>query len=87
VNPEDLVASPYGWLSVDNKIQATNTSGNNAFSYIAGVPAPQSAPGTFGWNYNTSLNSTASAEQKNAAIVNAFYLVNSVHDVTVSPDP
>jgi extracellular elastinolytic metalloproteinase len=85
VNPEDLSASPYGWLSTDNKTQFTNTTGNNIVASMPGYgPAPQSSPGQFLWNYSLAKDARADNEQKNAAIVNAFYLANTVHDVTVA---
>jgi extracellular elastinolytic metalloproteinase len=81
VNPEDLTASPYGWLSTDGVTQATVTSGNNAYAYIGSTPASQSAPGQFIYNYTIGAGPTTTA-QKNAAVVNVFYVVNTIHDIT-----
>jgi extracellular elastinolytic metalloproteinase len=81
-NPEDATSSPYGWLSTDGKTQSTTTQGNNAYAYIGSTPASQSSSGSFVYTQVPSSAPTVSAN-KNAAIVNAFYVVNSIHDITV----
>jgi extracellular elastinolytic metalloproteinase len=85
-NPEDTVSSPYGWLSTNGQTQSTTTQGNNAYAYIGSTPASQSSSGAFVFTQSPSSAPTSSAN-KNAAITNAFYVVNSIHDITVSALP
>jgi extracellular elastinolytic metalloproteinase len=80
-NPEDSTSSPYGWLSTTGSTQSTTTSGNNAYAYVGSTPASQSASGQFVYTYTVGGTPTATAN-KNAAIVNAFYVVNKIHDIT-----
>jgi len=83
-DPEDTTASPYGWLSTTGTTQSTTTSGNNAVAYIGSSStgtASQSASGQFVYTYTTGGTATTTAN-KNGAIVNAFYVVNSIHDIT-----
>jgi hypothetical protein len=67
------------------------SSGNNAQSYtslnvpglISGIGrTPQSAPGQFIYNVDFSKEPTT-LSNRNAAVVNAFYIVNTVHDIAV----
>jgi extracellular elastinolytic metalloproteinase len=81
VNPEDKEASPYGWLSTDGVTSNNYTGGNNAAAAINGITAPQTAPDEFVYLY-TLDNYPSTVTNRNAAIVNAFYIVNSVHDIT-----
>lgn len=75
VDPEDLTASPDGWVA------ANQTAGPNAISYISKQTATSSASGTGEFIYNWS-NTTAPSTtvNQNAARVNAFYIVNTIHD-------
>jgi extracellular elastinolytic metalloproteinase len=81
VNPEDLLSSPFGWLSTDNKTQSTTTSGNNAAAFVGQSLARATAVGEFTTEYAVGAN-PLTASQMNAAVVNAFYVVNTVHDIT-----
>jgi extracellular elastinolytic metalloproteinase len=81
VNPEDKSASPLGWLSTDGVNFNNFTAGNNAIAAIGSATAPQTAPDEFVYPYTNGAD-PVTASQKNAAIVNAFYVVNSVHDIT-----
>jgi extracellular elastinolytic metalloproteinase len=81
-NPEDIISSPYGWLrTTSSGTDSTTTQGNNAYAYIGSTPASQSSSGQFVYTQSPSSAPTVSAN-KNAAITNAFYIVNTVHDIT-----
>ncbi|KAG8765972.1 hypothetical protein FRC12_007167 [Ceratobasidium sp. 428] len=79
-NPADTTSSPSGWHT------GTETAGNNVVSYKGATSAttPQSSATN---NYEYVLNTAAApstSSNVDAARVNAFYIANSVHDVTVS---
>ncbi|KAI0315941.1 Fungalysin metallopeptidase-domain-containing protein [Amylostereum chailletii] len=74
-NPEDATASPNGWIT------GTTTSGNNVVAAIGSKGASQSSSGSFIYTQNANAAPTTTAN-KNAAIVNAFYVANSVHDIS-----
>ncbi|KAF8649622.1 hypothetical protein AX16_005711 [Volvariella volvacea WC 439] len=83
VNPEDTLASPNGWHS-DGTTSTTVTAGNNVVSYrstISNTATQTSAGPTFNYSYTDTL---APSVQSNldAARVNAFYVINTVHDFT-----
>ncbi|KAH8797984.1 Fungalysin metallopeptidase-domain-containing protein [Flagelloscypha sp. PMI_526] len=82
-DPADELASPWGWQSVDGTTQTTVTSGNNAIAYIVSQNATtsESAPGEFIYLHDPTLAANAAINQ-DVARVNAFYLVNSIHDIT-----
>jgi extracellular elastinolytic metalloproteinase len=82
VDPEDKTASPHGWHSTDGVTSINYTGGNNAAAAVNGATAPPTAPNEFVYPYNLFDNSPSTTSQKNAAIVNAFYVVNSMHDIT-----
>ncbi|KZV72685.1 hypothetical protein PENSPDRAFT_628543, partial [Peniophora sp. CONT] len=76
-NPENKVASPLGWVTT------TTTAGNNAIAYkssTSGV-AKESSTDSFIYTANPAQAPTVTANV-NAAIVNAFYVVNSIHDIS-----
>ncbi|VDC06722.1 unnamed protein product [Peniophora sp. CBMAI 1063] len=77
-NPENTAASPLGWVT------STTTAGNNAIAYktsqTTGV-AKESSTGSFIYTANPAQAPTVTANV-NAAIVNAFYVVNSIHDIS-----
>ncbi|KAG6905449.1 hypothetical protein DXG01_002595 [Tephrocybe rancida] len=78
-DPQDLVASPYGWHST----VTTNTTGNNVLSYktsTSSTTAQSSADLNFIYAQSASTAPTTTANV-NAARVNAFYVANSVHDL------
>jgi extracellular elastinolytic metalloproteinase len=81
VNPEDKVASPYGWLSTDGVNFNNFTAGNNAIAAIWADTAPATAADEFVYPYAVGED-VSTASQKRAAIVNAFYVVNTVHDIS-----
>ncbi|KAJ7723080.1 Fungalysin metallopeptidase-domain-containing protein [Mycena metata] len=83
VDPEDLKASPLGWHS-DGTTNTTDTSGNNALTYKTSTTntTPESGTGlVFSYPQSATTAPTTTANV-NAARVNNFYIVNSVHDIT-----
>ncbi|KAJ7093323.1 Fungalysin metallopeptidase-domain-containing protein [Mycena belliarum] len=83
VDPADLAASPNGWHS-DGTTTTTSTAGNNALTYKSSTSntTPQSGTGLV-FNYpQSATTSPTTTANVNAARVNNFYLVNSMHDIT-----
>jgi extracellular elastinolytic metalloproteinase len=80
-NPEDKTASPYGWLSTNGVTFNNFTAGNNAVSAIGPATARMTAPDEFLHPYTNGADPYTNS-QKNAAIVNAFYVVNAIHDIS-----
>lgn len=91
-------ASPGGWHTTANG-STTTTAGNNAIAYKGldtrqtpinlpdGVTTMQTKESSPNNNYDYPYDKTQSPivdQNVNAARVNAFYVVNSVHDITVS---
>ncbi|KAH9166571.1 Fungalysin metallopeptidase-domain-containing protein [Lactarius sanguifluus] len=80
-DPQDLAASPLGWHS-DGTTNTTVTAGNNVFAAKGSPATPQTSPVlNFIYDYNFGQAPTTTTNV-NAAVVNAFYLVNTVHDFT-----
>ncbi|KAG5644069.1 hypothetical protein DXG03_009159 [Asterophora parasitica] len=80
VDPQDPLASPSGWHTAGTTV----TAGNNVVSYKStqSGTTTQSAPGlVFDYSYDDKL-APATATNLNAARVNAFYIINTVHDFT-----
>ncbi|EJD49466.1 hypothetical protein AURDEDRAFT_112612 [Auricularia subglabra TFB-10046 SS5] len=82
VDPEDLISSPDGWTTV-NGVDSRDTSGNNAISFKNGSAnvTPESAAGTFIFPLDETL-APQTASNVDAARVNTFYIVNTIHDIT-----
>ncbi|KAL4252742.1 Extracellular metalloproteinase [Abortiporus biennis] len=83
VDPQDTTASPFGWHS-DGTTSTTTTAGNNAIAYKSSTSSTTSQSGTglsFVYTQNPSQAPTVAANL-NAARVNAFYIVNTVHDIS-----
>ncbi|KAM5541577.1 hypothetical protein V8D89_004767 [Ganoderma adspersum] len=82
VNPQNLAASPCGWHS-DCVNNTTDTSGNNVVTFdgTRQLTTPQSSP-TLNFIYvqDPSVNPDALQANIDAARVNTFYIVNTVHD-------
>ncbi len=81
-DPQDTVASPQGWHS-DGTTSTTTTAGNNAIAFKSSQSSTtsQSSSGlvfNYPVNFSTAPTTTANV---NAGRVNAFYLVNSIHDI------
>ncbi|KAF5380079.1 hypothetical protein D9615_006227 [Tricholomella constricta] len=81
-DPQDLKASPNGWHS-DGTDSSTNTTGNNVIAFVnSSITAQQTSAGL---NFNTAYDDTKDpTDPANvaAATVNAFYVINTVHDFT-----
>jgi len=79
VNPEDLQSSPQGWVTngqtVGNNVLVANlASGRTAV-------APESSQDTFQYNHDGTQEPDEGTNLE-AAMTNAFFLANTVHDVT-----
>ncbi|KAK7687628.1 hypothetical protein QCA50_008842 [Cerrena zonata] len=80
-DPQDTVASPQGWHS-DGTTTTTTTAGNNVVAYKGATTATaaQSSSGQFIYTQSATQAPTTAANVA-AAKVNAFYIVNTVHDI------
>jgi extracellular elastinolytic metalloproteinase len=83
INPADFASSPFGWHS-DGTTNFTNTTGNNVVVFKGSqsnpIVTPQSADGlVFDYFYDVNLEPASSPD---ASRTNAFYICNTVHDVT-----
>ncbi|KAH9056490.1 Fungalysin metallopeptidase-domain-containing protein [Lactarius vividus] len=80
-DPQDLTASSLGWHN-DGTTSTTSTAGNNVFAAKGSTATVQSsATLNFIYTQNAAQAPTVAANVA-AAVVNAFYIVNSVHDLT-----
>ncbi|KAH9030754.1 Fungalysin metallopeptidase-domain-containing protein [Lactarius pseudohatsudake] len=80
-DPQDLTASSLGWHN-DGTTSTTTTAGNNVFAAKGTTATSQSsATLNFIFTQNAAQAPTVAANVA-AAVVNAFYIVNTVHDVT-----
>ncbi|KAF9008256.1 Fungalysin metallopeptidase-domain-containing protein [Cyathus striatus] len=82
-DPQDTTASPQGWHS-DGTTSTTTTAGNNVIAYkssTSGTTSQSSATLNFVYTQNPS-NAPTTTDNINAARVNAFYIVNSIHDLS-----
>ncbi|KAF9531235.1 metalloprotease [Crepidotus variabilis] len=85
VDPQDTSSSPNGWHTTAGRFYTT-TTGNNAISYVlnrsgGSYIASQSGPDlafVYDWNPNVSPQVNTNPY---AAMVNAFFIVNTLHDV------
>ncbi|KAF7375384.1 Extracellular metalloproteinase mep [Mycena sanguinolenta] len=83
VDPADLITSPDGWHS-DGTTNTTDTSGNNVLTYkttTTNTSPETDADLVFEYTQDPTVSPTT-AVNVNAARVNNFYLVNSIHDIT-----
>ncbi|KAJ7097447.1 Fungalysin metallopeptidase-domain-containing protein [Mycena epipterygia] len=83
VDPADPLASPDGWHS-DGTTNTTDTSGNNVLTYKTSTTSTTTESDTglvFAYPQSATTAPTTTANV-NAARVNNFYLVNSIHDIT-----
>ncbi|KAI0045239.1 hypothetical protein FA95DRAFT_1495726 [Auriscalpium vulgare] len=84
VDPQDLLASPDGWHN-DGTTSTTTTAGNNAIAFKSsqstGTTAASSSPLIFDYTQNAAQAPTVAANI-HAAVTNAFYIVNSIHDIS-----
>ncbi|KAF8149160.1 Fungalysin metallopeptidase-domain-containing protein [Crassisporium funariophilum] len=82
VDPQDLVASPSGWHAYGTS-SFTTTEGNNVVSYkssLTSTTAQSSSGLNFDYTYSPASAPSTTANL-NAARVNAFYAINTVHDI------
>ncbi|RXW20286.1 hypothetical protein EST38_g5569 [Candolleomyces aberdarensis] len=80
-DPQDPEASPEGWHTVGGA-ESTTTSGNNVVAFRGQqVSAQTSGDLNFNAEYDDSLNPN-NRNNIAAATTNAFYIINSIHDVT-----
>ncbi|KAF9486176.1 hypothetical protein BDN70DRAFT_988183 [Pholiota conissans] len=82
VDPQDLTASPYGWHATSTT-NYTTTAGNNVVAY-KGSTSSTTAQSSTGLNFVYTQSATTAPTTTvnvNAARVNAFYVVNSIHDL------
>ncbi|KAF4616615.1 hypothetical protein D9613_008897 [Agrocybe pediades] len=82
-DPQDTTASPQGWHS-DGTTSTTTTAGNNAIAF-KGTQSSVTSQSSSGLNFiytQTPSAAPTTTDNINAARVNAFYLVNSIHDLT-----
>ncbi|KAL0569434.1 hypothetical protein V5O48_012538, partial [Marasmius crinis-equi] len=85
-DPQDPNSSPEGWHSTSHD---SVQRGNNVISYkgidVAGIGLTETttkeSSADLNFNYTADLNNTAKAQSVDAARVNAFYLVNALHDI------
>ncbi|KAJ6620189.1 Fungalysin metallopeptidase-domain-containing protein [Mycena sp. CBHHK59/15] len=90
VDPQDLTESspnwnpsPDGWHS-DGTTTTTTTAGNNAIAFTGSQTATTAQSGTgLVFNYPQSATTAPTTTANvNAARVNAFYIVNTIHDLS-----
>ncbi|KAI0688605.1 Fungalysin metallopeptidase-domain-containing protein [Cytidiella melzeri] len=82
-NPEDLASSPDGWNS-NGTTTTTDTDGNNVVSFKGATTATTQESGAglvFDFPPDFTVAPTTT-QNVNAARVNTFYVVNTVHDVS-----
>ncbi|QRV79441.1 extracellular metalloproteinase MEP [Ceratobasidium sp. AG-Ba] len=80
-DPQDLKASPDGWHKLHGS-ETGATSGNNAISYF-GLEMLSTKESSAEHNYNYTMDpSKPPSLNMDIARVNAFYVVNSIHDLT-----
>jgi subtilisin-like proprotein convertase family protein/uncharacterized protein YrzB (UPF0473 family) len=86
VDPDDAIASPFGWHDTDGVAGAefTITRGNNAHAYEDGDNPGFSPDGGAALNFNFPINPTYSNgdQSESGIITNLFYWNNIIHDVT-----
>lgn len=84
-DPEDLVASPFGWHDTDGAAGAefTITRGNNCHAYEDGDNDGFSPDGNAALNFDFPFNPVYSNDDQSeaAVITNLFYWTNLCHDV------
>ncbi|KAF9524009.1 metalloprotease MEP2 [Crepidotus variabilis] len=82
-NPQDKAASPLGWHNRGRKV-IPGTLGNNVQTYIgrpSNIARASRRPDTFNYVYNVRQTPYV-GQNPSAARVNAFYVMNTVHDFT-----
>ncbi len=95
VDPQDPIASPYGWHDVNGQPGADfcDTRGNNVmasedrngFGSTTGNPTPALRPNgcpNLNFDFPLNLGALTTAAFTDASVVNMFYLSNMAHDIT-----
>ncbi|KAJ7452329.1 Fungalysin metallopeptidase-domain-containing protein [Mycena latifolia] len=83
VDPQDPLGAPDGWHS-DGNTSTTTTAGNNAIAFKGTQPnvTNESAPGLV-FDYPADATAAPTTQGNvDAARVNAFYIVNTIHDLS-----
>ena len=82
-DPQDLEASPLGWHTLQQGgAEQTTTSGNNVVAFRGQTLVAQSAAGlVFNSKYDDAQQPNTQSNIQ-AAVTNAFFVINSLHDVT-----
>ncbi|KZV93971.1 hypothetical protein EXIGLDRAFT_709287 [Exidia glandulosa HHB12029] len=83
VDPEDPISSPQGWTTL-NGADTGVTSGNNAIGFKSSQTtglSSETGPDEFLYTFNPAAAPTVSPNV-DAARVNSWYIVNSIHDIT-----
>ncbi|KAF9556787.1 hypothetical protein CPC08DRAFT_75227 [Agrocybe pediades] len=84
-DPADTFSSPFGWhATAAGGANSTTTSGNNAIAFKgsqSSLTTQSSATDNFVFTQNPSAAPTTQVNL-DAARTNAFYVVNTIHDVT-----
>ncbi|KAI0260276.1 Fungalysin metallopeptidase-domain-containing protein [Gloeopeniophorella convolvens] len=83
-DPQDVTASPDGWHS-DGTTTTTTTAGNNAIAFKGSQTTGVTTESSSGLNFIFTQNASAApttATNIAAAVTNAFYIVNSIHDLS-----
>jgi extracellular elastinolytic metalloproteinase len=91
-DPQDALASPYGWHDTNGVAGAefTITRGNNTNAYLDRnadnvIDAGSQPDGGASLVFNPTLDLTQAptvASNQQSAVVNLFYLTNSIHDIS-----
>ncbi|RKP08245.1 Fungalysin metallopeptidase-domain-containing protein, partial [Thamnocephalis sphaerospora] len=86
VDPAHKAASPYGWHDFGNGTVTNSTVGNNAWAQVwPGLGRPFSGfrpeSETLDFDYHLDINRDPN-EYKSAAVTNAFYMCNIMHDIS-----
>ena len=79
-SPVFAASSPSGWHS-DGTNSYTDTQGNNLISAISGKTTDGGADLDFSHDWDATKEPTTPANQR-AAIINNFYVSNSIHDIS-----
>ncbi len=81
LNPNDPIASPFGWHDTDGVVGAefTTTQGNNVHANVLGEPAPDGGTDLL-FDFSLDLNQPPELNQ-DAAVTNIFYWTNLMHDI------
>nr|VWO99013.1 Extracellular metalloproteinase 4 (EC (Fungalysin MEP4) [Ganoderma boninense] len=86
-HPQNTASSQLGWHNTGAK-KTTDTSGNNVIAFVRGkggvryTTEQSSAPLIFNYTQDPTKNPNATRANVHAARVNAFYVVNTIHNIS-----